>query len=148
MSKKSFREESPTYQIGITGQLSNKVFHKLLTEANIDLTPEQVGLLNSLLEKDGSSMQELSTINNRDNSATTRLIDHLEKKEFVERKSSETDRRIWKIFITERGKGQIIKANSIGRDYVGMILKGIGKKDLTIFMNVIKSIKKNITELE
>ncbi len=148
MNKKTFREESPSYQIGLTGQLSKKSFQQLLKKENINLSPEQVGLLNSLLEKDGSSMQELSEINTRDNSATTRLVDNLEKKGFAERQSLSSDRRIWRVYITENGKAEVIKANLTGRDYVNRILKGIGEKDLSVFMQVIKNIKKNITELE
>lgn len=144
--EKSLREDSPTYQIGITGLISKRAFQKLLSKANIDLTPEQVGLLNSLLEKDGSTMQELSVLNNRDNSSTTRLIDHLEKKAFVVRKSSDSDRRVWNIYITEPGKKQIIDANRIGNYYLKKILKDINKNELEIFMKVIKSIKKNIID--
>lgn len=148
MSKKSFREESPTYQIGITGKLSKKMFQQLLNEENINLSPEQVGLLNSLLDKDGSSMQALSTLDDRDNSATTRLVDNLEKKGFVERKSANSDRRIWEIFSTEKGREEVIKANITGRNYVSQILKGIEEQDLAIFMNVIKRIRKNISKIE
>jgi len=148
MSNKTFRDESPTYQIGITGQLSKKRFQQLLKKENINLSPQQVGLLNALIEKDGASMQELSTISYRDNSATTRLIDNLEKKAFVERRSADSDRRVWKIFISEKGKAEVAKANLIGRNYVSKILTGIDEKDLDVFMQVIKSIRKNITELE
>lgn len=146
--EKSLREDSPTYQIGITGLISKRAFQKLLSKANIDLTPEQVGLLNSLLEKDGSTMQELSVLNNRDNSATTRLIDHLEKKAFVVRKSSDSDRRVWNIYITEPGKKQIFDANRIGNYYLKKILKDIDKNELEIFMKVIKSLKNNIIDFK
>lgn len=145
---KSFREESPTYQIGVTGQRSKRVFQKLLNQECIDLSPEQVGLLNSILEKDGSNMQELSVINDRDNSATTRLVDILEKKGFVERIGVLKDRRVWEIFITPNGKEEIIKANNVGRVYVKKVLKDIDPIELAIFTKVIKAIKQNIAKLE
>ena len=146
-NSKSFREESPTYQIGITALLSKKAFQNYLKNANIALTPEQVGVLNLLLEEDKLTMQELSNRNNRDNSATTRLIDNIEKKKFVVRKSSPTDRRKWLIILTREGKEEVLNANVVGKDYVQKVLKNIETDEMEVFMNVIKKIKKNIIEI-
>jgi len=143
----SFREKSPTYQIGITGLLSKNAFQTYLKNANVSLTPEQVGVLNLILEEDNLSMQELSNRNNRDNSATTRLIDNLEKKKFVKRKSSRTDRRVWLIHLTLKGKEEVLRANLIGKKYVEKIIRNIDSDDLETFMKVIKTIRGNIIEL-
>jgi len=146
--KNSYREDSPTYQIGITSVLSKKIFQRLLNNKGLLITPEQVGILNILLEKSGMSMQELSQKNHRDNSATTRIVDILEKNNFVQRKNSKTDRRINEIHITEKGKNEIDKANAIGREFVQQVVKGINEKDLDVFLNVIKSIRNNIKMME
>lgn len=148
MSQKSFKEESPTYQIGIVGHMSKKAFQKALNKNGVDLSPEQVGLLNSLLERDGISMRELSEINHRDNSATTRLVDNLEKKKFLERRSLKSDRRIWEIYITKSGVEELTKSNLVGRTYVKSVLSGIDEKDMDTFMRVIRHIKSNVLELE
>lgn len=144
----TFREDSPTYQIGITSVLSKKIFQRLLNTNGILITPEQVGILNILLEKSGISMEELSQKNHRNNSATTRIVDILEKKNFVQRKKSKTDRRINEIHITVEGKIEIDKANTIGREYVEQVVEGIAKTDLDVFLNVIKSIRDNIKKIE
>lgn len=144
----TFREESPTYQIGITSVLSKKIFKRLLNSNGLLITPEQVGILNILLDKSGISMEELSQKNNRNNSATTRIVDILEKNNFVQRKNSKTDRRINEIHITVEGKIEIDKANIIGREYVEQVVKGIAKTDLDVFLNVIKSIRDNIKKIE
>lgn len=148
MKVKSFREESLTYQIGITSILSKKIFQRLLSSKGITITPEQVGILNSLLEKSGLSMHKLSQKNQRDNSATTRIVDILEKKLFVQRKDSPTDRRVKEIHITEKGKKEIHAANKIGRKYVKDVTKGIETKDVDVFQDVILSIQKNIARIE
>ena len=145
---KSFREESPTHQIALTGLISKRVFQQQLYAKNILLTPEQVGILNLLLEKDGVSMQELSDKFSRDNSATTRLIDNLETKKLIKRRNSKSDRRVKEIIITEKGKQDISRANVVGRNYVDLVIKGISKSDLKAFFKVIKLIRQNMLSIE
>ena len=149
MSKlnKSFREQSPTYQLGITSVVSHRVFQQRLKEANISMSPEQVGLLNLLLEKNGVSMQILSSMDYRDNSATTRIVDNLEKKSLVNRIDSKTDRRIKEIHITEKGRILLQKANEVGRKYVSKAMKGIDKDQMDIFLDVVKTIRENILNI-
>jgi DNA-binding MarR family transcriptional regulator len=145
---KSFREESPTHQIALTGLISKRVFQQQLHTEGVLLTPEQVGMLNLLLEKDGVSMQELSATFSRDNSATTRLIDNLEIKKLIKRRNSKSDRRVKEIFITEEGEKEISRANIVGRNYVDFVVKDISKSDLKTFLNVIKTIRKNMLDVE
>lgn len=144
---KSFREQSPTYQLGITSTVSHKVFQQRLNEANVLMSPEQVGLLNLLLEKNGVSMQVLSSKDYRDNSATTRIVDNLEKKQLVKRIDSKTDRRIKEIHITDKGRLLLQKANEVGRKYVSEAVKGIDKDQMDIFLNVVKTIRENILKI-
>jgi DNA-binding MarR family transcriptional regulator len=145
---KSFREESPTHQIALTGLISKRIFQQKLRTEGVLLTPEQVGVLNLLIEKDGVSMQELSAKFSRDNSATTRLIDNLESKKLIKRKNSKSDRRVKKIIITEKGKHEISLANIVGRNYVDLVVNGISKSDLEIFFKVIKNIRQNMLNIE
>ena len=144
---KPYKEESPTYQIGSTAVLSKKAIQRDLKKSGVKITLEQMSVLNILVEKDHVTMTEISEKNIRDNSATTRVVDILVKKGFLQRETSSSDRRALFINLTESGKMEVMKANNIGRKYVSKITKGIDEEELNIFLSVIKQMKKNIISL-
>ncbi|WP_460219385.1 MarR family winged helix-turn-helix transcriptional regulator [Psychroserpens sp. MEBiC05023] len=141
----SFREQSPTYQIAVTRVIILKEFKRHLKENGLKITPEQLELLNVLFEKNNRSMQEITTITKKDNSATTRMVDILEKQLFVKRKYSKTDRRLKLIYITEKGTMEVKKANKIAKIFIDNATKGIAKNEINVFLSVIKKIKQNIS---
>ncbi len=141
----SFREQSPTYQIAVTRVIILKEFKRHLKENGLKITPEQLELLNVLFEKNERSMQEITTITKKDNSATTRMVDILEKQLFVKRKLSKTDRRLKLICITEKGTIEVTKANKIAKIFIDNATKDIAKSEIDVFLSVIKKIKQNIS---
>ena len=142
---KSFRESSPTYQIALTRIIIVKEFTRFLKENNVKITPEQLELLNVLLEKNDRSMQEITNITKKDNSATTRMVDILEKQNFVSRNPSKTDRRLKLINISEMGIKEVTKANKVAETFIGNATKDITKNDIETFLSVIKKIRQNIS---
>lgn len=141
----SFRKQSPTYQIAITRVIILKEFKRHLKENGLKITPEQLELLNVLFEKNERSMQEITTVTKKDNSATTRMVDILEKHSFVERKSSKTDRRLKLICITKKGTTEVTKANKVAKIFIDNATKDITKNEIDIFLSVIKKIRQNIS---
>ncbi|WP_298425695.1 MarR family transcriptional regulator [uncultured Kordia sp.] len=141
----SFREQSPTYQIALTRIIILKEFKRHLKENGLKITPEQLELLNVLFEKNNRSMQEITTITKKDNSATTRMVDILEKQLFVKRKQSKTDRRLKLICITEKGTIEVTKANKVAKIFIDNATKDIAKSEIDIFLSVINKIKQNIS---
>ncbi len=141
---KSFRDQSPTYQITLTRIIILKAFKRDLKKNGLKITPEQLELLNVLFEKDGRSMQEITDITKKDNSATTRMIAILEKQLFVKRESSKTDRRLKLICITEKGITEVTKANKVADFFINKATKNIERNELNVFLSVIEKIKNNI----
>lgn len=142
---KSFRENSPTYQIALTRIIIVKEFTRFLKENNVKITPEQLELLNVLLEKNGRSMQEITNITKKDNSATTRMVDILEKQNFVSRNPSKIDRRLKLINISEIGIKEVSKANKIASKFIDSATKDIDTNELYIFLSVLQKIRNNIS---
>lgn len=66
------------------------------------LTRSQWWLLANLQYNDGVIQQELAELLDMGKSAVGKLIDQLEKKEWVRRVQSETDRRAYKVFLTKK----------------------------------------------
>ncbi|TWV99209.1 MarR family winged helix-turn-helix transcriptional regulator [Chitinophaga pinensis] len=75
-----------------------------IKENNIDVSFELLEILGVLYRKDGINQQEIADILIKDKSSITYLIDSLTKRDLVERKEDENDRRNKLIYLTENGK--------------------------------------------
>lgn len=69
-----------------------------------DITTEQWIVLNRLDEKDGISQKDLAKRVEKDQTTVTRILDQLERKGLVQRKTNREDRRSFLIYITVPGK--------------------------------------------
>jgi len=73
--------------------------------ARWELSPSQFNILNLLLEApDGCTQTELSRLLIMHRSNATGLIDRLEKRGLLQRKSSPTDRRAYRVVLTAAGR--------------------------------------------
>ena len=90
------------------GELISNLFFNLkaLYQKNLKLSNAsfQQLLVISLIENDGVEMSVFSNKLGVDNSTSTRLIDGLEKKNWVKRKKSKLDNRIIKAYLTPKGQ--------------------------------------------
>jgi DNA-binding MarR family transcriptional regulator len=117
---------------------------KLMKEKNLPVTPEQFGLLSHLWVEDGKSQQELANLTFRDRANVTRILDILERESIVERKDDENDRRIFKIFLTKKGKALETDTANIAKQAIKEATKDISKEDMDICMKVLKQTLENL----
>jgi len=75
-----------------------------LKQYNFDLTRAQWIVLKRLHDQDGQTQNDLALITDRNKASLTRLIHTMERKDLVVRISDEQDKRINRIYLTERGK--------------------------------------------
>ncbi len=80
----------------------NALFRKNLQE--LEITPAQYALMYYLREEPGCSPTGLAEDCGLDASTITGLLTRLEKKELVERRHSEDDRRGVEVYLTAQGK--------------------------------------------
>jgi DNA-binding MarR family transcriptional regulator len=74
------------------------------------------------------------------------LIDRLEASGHVERRADPVDRRIKRVFITDRGYEVIDKMRSVGRELNVIILKGIPLDEVHVAEEVMHRMKENLRE--
>jgi DNA-binding MarR family transcriptional regulator len=72
--------------------------------ANYPLTPSQLFLLRQLWLEDGLPLRDLGLRSQLDATSITWLVDQLEQANLLERKRSDTDRRIVRVWLTETGR--------------------------------------------
>jgi DNA-binding MarR family transcriptional regulator len=124
--------------------LISKVCQKLITtlqksfsENGIEVTPIQGMLLFFLQKNDGSSLTQISQGLMLENPTVTGLIDRLEKLGYVKRSDHPSDRRIYLVHITEKGKKVANKTLPIVKKLNEQIKEGYSKGEIEGFKKVL-----------
>ncbi len=124
--------------------LISKVYQKLInnlqkafTKSGIEVTPVQIGLLFFLQKNDGSSLTQISQGLMLENPTVTGLIDRLEKSGYVKRSDHPNDRRVWLVYLTEKGSKVANRALPIVKRLNGQIKKGYSEEEIESFKKVL-----------
>jgi len=110
---------------------------KAFSENGLEVTPIQGMLLFFLQKKDGSSLTQLSQGLMLENPTVTGLIDRLEKLGYVKRSDHPDDRRVYLIYLTEKGNKVAKKALPIVKKLNEEIKKGYSKEEIENFKKVL-----------
>ena len=124
--------------------LISKVCQKLIinlqnafSEGGVGVTPIQGMLLFFLQKNDGSSLTQISQGLMLENPTVTGLIDRLEKSGYVKRSDHPDDRRVYLIYLTDKGNKVANKALPIIKKLNEEIKKGYSKEEIEGFKKVL-----------
>jgi len=124
--------------------LISKVYQKLFmnlqkgfSESGIEATPIQVMLLFFLQKNDGSSLTQISQGLMLENPTVTGLTDRLEKLGYVKRSDHPNDRRVYLVYLTEKGNKVAKKALPIVKKLNEEIKAGYSGKEIEDFKKVL-----------
>ncbi|MCZ8286166.1 MAG: MarR family transcriptional regulator, partial [Bacteroidia bacterium] len=102
---KTFKfEESFGRILGVAHTSMFRHLSKLMKAQNLPISPEQFSVLSHLWQKDGLQQTELALCTNRNRANVTRILDILERERIVERRDDAIDRRVFRIYLTDKGK--------------------------------------------
>jgi DNA-binding MarR family transcriptional regulator len=119
----------------------NRTFHA----KEYDITFEQCSILIYLFNCDGKSQNEIAKKTIRDKVSVTKIIDNLEKNNFVKRAIDDKDRRVRRIFLTDEGKNVVPKLKKIADQTLEEAFKDVNKNDVESFKKVLSLIVQNLT---
>lgn len=116
----------------------------LLRTNGINLTPEQLLVLDMLWNQGEMSQQKIADSIGKDKNSVTKLINALEKKGLVIRRKDNSDKRSNTIVLT--GKATAIKTGTkeLGIEMLNQILSGIDEKEQRVLVNTLAKISKNM----
>ena len=124
--------------------LISKVYQKLIinlqkafSESGLEVTPIQVMLLFFLQKNNGSSLTQISQGLMLENPTVTGLIDRLEKLGYVKRSNHPDDRRVYLIYLTEKGNMVAKRALPIIKKLNEEIKVGYLKDEIEAFKKVL-----------
>lgn len=110
---------------------------RALSENGVEVTPIQVMLLFFLQKNDGSSLTQISQGLMLENPTVTGLVDRLEKSGYVKRSDHPNDRRVYLVYLTEKGNKVADKALPIVKKLNEQIKEGYSEREIESFKKVL-----------
>ena len=132
-------------ELNLAGCKMKQYIAAMLKYSNVDLTPEQFLLIDLLWNRGPLSQYELAILLQKDKNSVTKLVDALERKEYVVREQNPDDRRSNTVILTD--KAEILKddAKSKGIFILERMLQGISEDELKLFLDTLGKLSSNMT---
>ncbi|MCY8467174.1 MarR family winged helix-turn-helix transcriptional regulator [Bacillus atrophaeus] len=133
--------------IGYNIKTSRRIIRFLAIHLKEDgITPEQWTVLKRVGESRGISQKELSARADKDQATLTKILDLLEKKNFIRREANPRDRRSFLVVLTEAGE----ELKKTLTDKVEILFAGLlentSDEDLAVFLGILDRINGNIAK--
>jgi MarR family transcriptional regulator for hemolysin len=114
----------------------------------LGLTRSQWRALKAIGHKEGMSQTELADFLEMEPIPVGRVIDRLQDSGFVERRADPTDRRRWRLYVTEKAHGVIDSMEDISRELRRESQRGIKSADMQTMIDVLNKMKENLQALD
>ncbi|MFT5749676.1 MAG: DNA-binding MarR family transcriptional regulator [Ancylomarina sp.] len=138
--------KSVNHHIAISAIMIKRVFFKILSQNKLDITPEQWNILYHLNESNGMTIGKLSELTYKDFANMSRISQKLEAAGFIEKKRDEKDRRIFKLFITEKGQELNNQLHQCAYKSTNIALEGLDDQTRELMVRHLKKIIINTEE--
>lgn len=125
------------YYIHSTALYSKTATLQLFKNNGYDITPEQFGLLRILSLRDGLYQRQISQLALKDRPNVTRLLDILSTKGFVKREVDKQDRRIIKVFITDKGRQEVERVLPLIKEIRSKVFERLSDDEKLVLKNVL-----------
>lgn len=146
MDKKDLLKSRIGMKLVRVGKMTRAIATQRFTKESYPLTPEQFTVLTAILDHDGLYQRQISALTLKDRPNITRIVNILEKMEFVTRTSDVNKRKIFKINITEKGKEAYEQALPTVLELWQDSVAGVTDEELQSCLKVLNKIKLNLEE--
>lgn len=127
----------------LIAQLGSHAAAKFAERLNpLGFVPAHAGILRLLVQKPGTSQQDLASALNMHASRLVGVIDELEERALVERRPSARDRRVYELFLTTRGEQGLAEIGRVAREHNQDLLGGLSadqQKQLNDLLQLVAS---------
>ena len=130
--------------LGKTMKMIDHRLEELLEEHHIDITNMQFAVLRTVAGEDGISQNKLAIFADRDKSSLTRMINTLERKKYVRREASQSDKRVKAVFITDEGRKIMGQAAPLLNRFAMQVEKGLSQEEINYTIELMKRIQENV----
>ncbi len=135
-----FVAQSLGRNVGVSHFSMARAFARELEKKNINLTLEQARVLFTLFIGDGRPQQEISDLLFQEKSSTSRLVDSLERKGYVQRRHSEQDERQKLVFLTQEGAALQDPCTQVAREVQESLKEHFSPEEWSQLMNLTQKL--------
>lgn len=132
--------------LGKTVKIVDYHLQELLNTHNIDLTKEQMIVLKRLHDRDGINQNELAFLTLRNKSSLTRLLNKMQKKNYITREQSQADKRVNHVYLTDLGKDTFKRTRPVIQQIISTVQHNISKNEIDQIIMILKKIQMNFNE--
>jgi DNA-binding MarR family transcriptional regulator len=115
-------------------------FNKKIKERNLNVTIEQWVVLTIVAQQPGITQTEIAKKGLKDKTNVTRILDLLEKNNYIKREKDKHDRRIYTIYVTEKGNKALSIITPLARQTNEESCVNIKNDDLIIVTESLEQI--------
>lgn len=126
-------------EIGETAHALRKAFGRRV--ASIGVTGAQWKVLFKLTLKPGLRQTDLADLLDIEPITLTRIIDRLQEAGLVERTPDPTDRRAWRLHVTEKAQPVVEQLRAIANEMTAETFAGISPKDIETTRRVLAQVR-------
>ena len=112
-----------------------------------ELTAEQWKVLGRLTEADGLTQRELARRSARDPTTLVRVLDRMERHGLVERRDHPSDRRVFHVVLTEKGRRRHAELAPLAVRASGMATRGMSAEDVATLVQLLRRVHANLAAL-
>lgn len=109
-----------------------------------DISLDQWIILSLIYQKEGSNQKNLAEISHKDRAVITRILNKLENKGLIERKSSYHDKREFSVYLTDKGKDLYIKTAGLMSQNAQEIKNYFSENELEQFKSLLNNLSSNL----
>jgi len=127
--------------------VANKMKQELenaFEEKGYDITALQWMSLGIIYENDAITQKQLTQKSKKDKTNIARIIDKLEKKGLIERIRDDEDKRVFRLFATQKGRETRQALAEIATEIIAKSTFGIPTQEHDVCLNVLKKIYSNL----
>jgi len=140
-------DDCPYYLITRVSLAATAAMKRGFVEAGIEyIRPAYLGSLMSLWREDGLKMIDLGRQAGLEPSTMTGLLDRMERDGLVERRADPADRRVLKIFLTEKGLKARDAAVAVVDSTLNRVLTGVETGEIEALKGLLRKVLANIRE--
>lgn len=126
-----------------TMKIIRQHYMQAFRDMDVDITTEQWVIIDSLFHNDGQSQTELADGSFKNMATVSRIVDLTCNKGYTRRVRSKTDKRRYRVFITEKGKRIYHQLKPTVDDLRKKGWKGLSESDYQDFLRIMNTIFEN-----
>ena len=138
-------DDSVGYSLNIVANLLKRELNEQFKQEGIDVLAEQWALLFRLQERGSMNQQELAQATSRDNASVTRSLVVLERKQLIERRQSDPDRRNRYLSLTPLGQEVLARMVLCAQRGLRRATQGITPQEIAFFNQIAQKMTDNLS---